>query len=395
MRTIILALVLVLLTSALPAQNVVVGTQSLGGTIAQSATPPFTMIDLSHPATADGTVASASVRWSAGSCTAAFKLKFLRPANPSSLTTFTLVAERGPFNAVAGRNQIVLVPPVDIHAGDLIAVTSLGTFATCGSPATIIDSGAALMRISGDVSTGSFNGFYSRDRSLGARATDTTEVLEGVVTAAGSLAGNFGSFFRTSVQIASPGGGTSTGTLVFHPAGVAASPNDQAFPYTATSGNAISFTDIVQQMGKSGLGTIDVISNNGFPPIVTARVYNDTPNGTSGFTEEMIAPRDALHFGDTGVLLTPPDLTKFRVNIGVRTFSSPATINVQYGFRSQSNMDFPANTFRQYSLAEFGDASPLANEQIILSVQSGDAIVYLSTTDNQTNDSSVRFARRN
>jgi hypothetical protein len=109
----------------------------------------------------------------------------------------------------------------------------------------------------------------------------------------------------------------------------------------------------------------------------------------------MITPRDALHFGDTGVLLTPPDLTKFRVNIGVRTFSSPATINVQYGFRSQSNMDFPANTFRQYSLAEFGDASPLANEQIILSVVSGDAIVYLSTTDNQTNDSSVRFARRN
>jgi hypothetical protein len=394
-RTIILAVVLTLLTASLSAQNVVVGTQSLGGTIAQSATPPFTMIDLSHPATADGTVASASVRWAAGSCTAAFKVKFLRPASPSSLTTFTLVAERGPFNAVAGRNQIVLAPPVDLHAGDLIAVTSLGSFASCGSPATMIDSGAALMRIAGDVSTGSFNGFYTRDRSLGARATDTTGVLEGVVTAAGSLAGNFGSFFRTSIQIASPGGGTSTGTLVFHPAGVAASPNDQAFPYTVTSGNAISFTDIVQQMGKSGLGTIDVISNNGFPPLVTARVYNDTPNGTSGFSEEMITPRDALHFGDTGVLITPPDLTKFRVNIGVRTFSSPATINVQYGFRSQSNMDFPANTFRQYSLAEFGDASPLANEQIILSVISGDAIVYLSTTDNQTNDSSVRFARRN
>lgn len=395
MRTSIFALILASLTSSLPAQNIVVGTQSLGGTIAQSATPPFTMIDLSHPATANGTVASASVLWSAGSCTAAFKLKFLRPANASSLTTFTLVAERGPFNAVLGRNQLVLIPPVDIHAGDLIAVTSLGTFAICGSPTVIVDSGAAVMRLSGDVTTGSFNGFYSRDESLCARATDTTEVLEGVVTAAGSLAGNFGSFFRTSIQVASPGGGTSTGTLVFHPAGVAASPNDQAIPYTATSGNAISFTDIVQQMGKSGLGTIDVISNNGFPPIVTARIYNDTLNGTSGFTEEMITPRDALHFADTGVLLTPPDLTKFRVNIGVRTFSSPATINVQYGFRSQSNMDFPANTFRQYSLAEFGDATPLANEQIILSVISGDAIVYLSTTDNQTNDSSVQFARRN
>jgi hypothetical protein len=110
----------------------------------------------------------------------------------------------------------------------------------------------------------------------------------------------------------------------------------------------------------------------------------------------MITPRDALHFGDTGVLLTPSDLTKYRVNIGVRTFSSPAKITVQYGFRLQKNLDFPANTFRQYSLAEFGDTSPVGNEQIMLFVGSGgNAIVYLSTTDNQTNDSSVQFARRN
>jgi hypothetical protein len=348
MRTIILALTLASLTSSLSAQNVVVGTQSLGGTIVQGGNPPYTMIDLSHPATADGTMTSASVFWGGGkSCTTAFKLKFLRPAGPTELTTFTLVAERGPFNAVAGRNQLFLTPPVDVHAGDLIAVTSLVALATCGSPVNVVESGASLMLMSGDVSTGSFNGFYVRDKSLGARASDTTEVLEGVVTAAGSLAGNFGSFFRTSIQIASPGGGTSTGKLVFHPAGVPASPEDQAIPYTVNNGNAISFTDIVQQMGKSGLGTIDVISTNGFPPLVKARIYNDTLNGTSGFTEEMITPRDALHFGDTGVLLTPADLTKFRVNIGVRTFSSPAKITVQYGFRLQKNLDFPANTFRQ------------------------------------------------
>jgi hypothetical protein len=251
------------------------------------------------------------------------------------------------------------------------------------------------MRIAGDVTSGSFNGFYFRDEAAAARATDTSEVLEGVITAAGSLAGNFGSFFRTSVQVASPGGGTSTGKLIFHPAGVPASATDQAIPYTVSGGNALAFNDIVQQMGKTGLGTIDVISNNGFPPLVTARVYNDTPTGTSGFTEDMITPREVLRFGDLGILLTPPDLTKFRVNIGVRTFSSPVTINVQYGLRTQSNIDFPANTFRQYSFAELGNATPVENEQIFLSMQSGEAVVYLSTTDNQTNDSSVRFARRN
>src|SRR3954470_15555595 len=138
MRTIISALILASLTSALSAQNVVVGTQSLGAQSLQITPPPFTMIDLSHPATADGPVASASVQWGGGSCTAAFKVKFLRPSSSLSLTTFTLVAERGPFTAIAGRNQLTLTPPVNVKAGDLIAVTSLVTYPTCGSPVSAV-----------------------------------------------------------------------------------------------------------------------------------------------------------------------------------------------------------------------------------------------------------------
>jgi hypothetical protein len=42
------------------------------------------------------------------------------------------------------------------------------------------------------------HGSYLRDESLAVRATDTTEVLEGVITVAGSLQGGFGSYFRTS-----------------------------------------------------------------------------------------------------------------------------------------------------------------------------------------------------
>lgn len=108
----------------------------------------------------------------------------------------------------------------------------------------------------------------------------------------------------------------------------------------------------------------------------------------------MIRPSETLHAGDLGSLLTPPDLTRFRVNVGVRTFSSAASVNVQYGSRTQSTMTFPANTFQQYSLTGFGDSSPVENEQIFFQVLSGNAIIYLSTTDNQTNDSSVRFARQ-
>jgi len=162
-----------------------------------------------------------------------------------------------------------------------------------------------------------------------------------------------------------------------------------------SSAAAASYDDIVAQMGKSGLGTLDIISNNGFPPLVTARVYNDQgPNGTSGFTEEMIRTTEVLHPGDTAVLITPADLTNYRVNIGVRTLSSAATVNVQYGFRSQSNKDFPANEFQQFSLAGFGDTAPVPNEQIFFFVVSGDVVIYQSITDNKTNDSAIAFARK-
>ena len=385
--------------AAIPAsaQNVVVGSQSLAGALTFSSAPPYTLVDLSHPASVDGTLNFVSVQWGGAStgCAAAFKIKFLHPNSPSALTTFSLVAERGPFTAQPGRNQVSLTPAVTVSKGDLIAVTTLVSHTTCGTPFAWGRADAATMIFSGDISSGSFNGTYLRDYAVAARATDTQQVLEGVIAAAGSLAGNFGSFFRTSLQIACPGGGTCTGQLVFHPAGVPASPNDQAIPYTVSSAAAASYDDIVAQMGKSGLGTLDIVSSNGFPPLVTARVYNDQgANGTSGFTEEMIRTTEVLHPGDTAVLITPADLTNYRVNIGVRTLSSAATVNVQYGFRSQSNKDFPANEFQQFSLAGFGDTSPVPNEQIFFFVVSGDVVIYQSITDNKTNDSAIAFARK-
>ena len=392
-----LTLAALLLAAVAHAQNVTVGSHSLSGSISFSGAPPFTLVDLSHPATADGTLNFASILWTGSptGCTNAYKIKILRPNSTIGLTTFSLVAERGPFTAQPGRNQVSLTPGVAVHAGDLIAVTSLVSHTTCGGPAAWFQSNAATMVFNSDVSSGSFNGNYFRSAALAARATDTQEVLEGVITAAGSLQGNFGSFFRTSLQIACPGGGTCTGQLIFHPAGVPASPGDQAIPYTVSSSASASYDDIVAHMGKSGLGTIDVVSNNGFPPLVTARVYNDQgASGTSGFTEEMIRTTDVLHPGDFAILLTPADLTNYRVNIGVRTLSAAATVNVQYGFRSQSNKDFPANEFQQFSLAGFGDTSPVPNEQIFLFVLSGDVVIYQSITDNKTNDSAVIFARR-
>src|SRR5258708_6103941 len=129
MRNITVGLLLVLLALTASAQNVVVGTQLLGGTLSRTGTPPYTLIDLSHPASADGTVTSASVKWNVRSCTGAFKLKFLRPSDPFALTTFTLIAERGPFTAQAGPNLLPASPPADVKPSGLIAITSPVSFA--------------------------------------------------------------------------------------------------------------------------------------------------------------------------------------------------------------------------------------------------------------------------
>jgi hypothetical protein len=395
MRTIAAVLFISTFAVSAIAQSVVVGHQSSLAGSAYSSTPPYTMIDLTHPATADGTLTVVSLKWSGVGCTSAFKLKFFRPTGVFSLTSFTVVADQGPFNAVNATNQVFLNPPVSVKKGDLIAITTLVGFAACGSPQAAADPSSVLMLTSGDLQAGAFNfnGTYQRGRALMVRATDTSEVREGVITAVGSLQGNFGSYFRTSLQLT--GYGTSTGTLVFHPAGVPSSPNDQAIPYTVAGGIATYIPDIVDRMGTSGLGTLDVISNNGNPPLITARVYNDTGvAGTSGFTEELITPEQMLHPFDYTSILTPADLTNFRMNIGVRTFGSAVTLQIEYGRGGSTTKVFPANTFQQYSLADFSGASPLANERILITPIGGDVIIYASTTDNRTNDSSVRFATR-
>jgi hypothetical protein len=394
MRTIASVLFISFFAVSAIAQSVVIGSQAPLGGIGFNSQPPYTLIDLTHPATADGTLTVVSLKWSFNACTSAFKLKFLRPADQFSLTTFTIVADQGPFNAILGTNQVFLNPPVTVKKGDLIAITALGGL-SCGSPEYAPDPSSVVMQTAGDLQAGAFNfkGTYRRGLALIVRGTDTSEVREGVIAAVGSLAGNFGSYFRTSLQIS--GYGTSTGTLVFHPAGVPASANDQALPYTVGAGVTMYIADIVDRMGKSGLGTLDVISNNGNPPIVIARVYNDLGvAGTSGFAEELITSEQMLHPFDYASIMTPPDLTNFRMNIGVRTFASPVTLNIEYGHGGSDAKQFPANTFQQLSLAGFGDTAPTANERILISPIGGDVIVYASTTDNRTNDSSVRFAKR-
>jgi hypothetical protein len=137
-------------------------------------------------------------------------------------------------------------------------------------------------------------------------------------------------------------------------------------------------------------------------PVVLARVFNDGgANGTSGLTEEAFKAEDALHAGDSGVLLAPADMTKFRLNLGYRTLGDQTsvtfTVRDKDGVIVQtSNRTFDPTTFAQPGGVAWAlDGYTLkGGESITILVNSGAAFFYGATTDNVTQDPSVQFAKK-
>jgi len=136
--------------------------------------------------------------------------------------------------------------------------------------------------------------------------------------------------------------------------------------------------------------------------VATARVYNDAgTSGTNGFTEDVVPVDEFFGPLDTSYFPIPSDLTNFRLNVGVRTLGAPVTLSIAAANSGGGaivpafNRDYPANTFTQVSLSDFlGGAAAPAGGSLAIEVISGNAIFYVSTTDNRTNDSSVRIGVR-
>ena len=400
MRKVIVLLSLAFATAAF-AQPVTIGTLPQSPTT-QIPGSPYTFVDLTHPATAPASITTVSVRWS-GACSNAFKVKFIHTTNAGT-SSFSVV-ERGPFTATQGLVTVQLSPPVPVSAGDLIGITVLQPVATCGT-VTFAPSDASLRawRIAGDLgATGDFSsGTFLYGDTLAVQGRAGTEYLAGIVPAAGATQG-VGAFFRTAMQLMNPDASSnSIGRLVYHPQGRPAQSNDASVQFNIPPNGTTSFTDIVTQMGLSGLGSMDVMMTQGPLPAITTRVFADNGlAGTLGFTEDTIAPEHAIPFGGYGYLSLPSDLVNFRMNVGVRTLGDGATILVSYidagGHRTSAPLTktYQANYFEQVPVADFlGTNGYAPNSSIEIYVNAGSAIVYASTTDNRTQDSSIKFAGR-
>jgi len=224
-----------------------------------------------------------------------------------------------------------------------------------------------------------------------------------VLPVVGSAPGSFGSYFKTMVQLYNPKSAAVSGRIVYHPQGASGSAGDPSLAFSVAPGKTLAYADLLPAMGvASGIGTADVIADQTSAlPIVVARVFNDGgAAGTTGLTEEALRVEDALQVGQTGVLLAPEDVTRFRLNVGVRTLEQGASLTLTVRDKDGAVLKTIGKAYGPTFFAQVGSAVLLdgfalsGGETISVELTAGSAFVYGSTTDNTTNDPNVQIARR-
>lgn len=238
----------------------------------------------------------------------------------------------------------------------------------------------------------------------GANPASPAEFLGAVLPVVGSTPGNFGSYFKTAVQVHNPAAAPFMFRLVFHPAGRTGTSGDPSRTVTVPARGTVYFADMLPAMGvATGLGSLDVFIPNGgtTAAVAVVRVFNDAgADGTSGFTEEFVSLDSAIGSGQTGYLICPPDFSVHRFNVGVRTLEQGATLRVTVrngagAVTKTLTKTYAANYFEQTSVDAFLAGAALAgSESLAIEVTAGNAVVYGATTDNRTNDASYQEAER-
>jgi hypothetical protein len=262
-----------------------------------------------------------------------------------------------------------------------------------------IDSGSAIVYgATADNTTNDPSLAYARNLAFeGGMPGDTL-----YVPAVGSLQGDQGSFFRTALQLYNASASPAAGRLIFHGAGVVGSGADPSLAFSLAPNQTMSYDDLLPQMGQSGLGSLDIVSTSGPPPLAWARVFNDAGSkGTYGFTEEALRSWQMLQAGDYATLIVPADLAHQRLNIGVRTLGRGASMTIQvtnaYGFTilGPFSKTYPPTEFEQVSASQFlGGLALSGGETIQIHLDGGGAILYGAAADNVTNDPSLALSRR-
>lgn len=373
---------------------------STGATSLSVNTEPGTMYYWSVQSVNDAGTADSGVRvfTAAGTaCAAPASPQISAPAQVTSGTSFEVT-----WGAVAGASDYV----VEESASPTLAGASL-TATT-----------ATHLSLTRSAATESVLNFRVRARNLAAPCSIDSPVSSiasvhivpraalaagtRVFPVVGATEGNFGSFFRTAVQLHNPTSQRISGRFIFHTQGAEGNGGDPSGAYSLAPNETTSFSDIVASLGLShAIGSLDLVPDGATTaPLSVVRVFNDGgAAGTTGMTLDQLGLTDAVRAGQRGILIAPARPAGVRMNIGIRTLldgvTMTVTVRAKDGFMIQSTRrTYPQTYFIQLPLSEFtGGSVLLGDEVIVFEVESGSALIYGSITDNTTQDPSVQIAR--
>jgi hypothetical protein len=213
-----------------------------------------------------------------------------------------------------------------------------------------------------------------------------------IVPVVGSARGQSNAIFRTELQLTNPHDEPISGWLYLRPQLL-------VLRFALEPHTTRAFEDVVAEMGGSGLGSLDVLADEGDLPTIVARAYDDQPHGTTGVSVPALTIDAILSRGARAALIAPRDLIRYRFNIGVRVLGESATLELVVFSangtqRHVRTLDLPAHHFEQQPANVFAGVTLEANDSIRVRIIEGSAIVYGSTIDNATNDSSLQLLRR-
>ncbi len=302
------------------------------------------------------------------------------------------------WNSVPGSTGYVLQESADQSFG-VVTSTTLG--ATVNS-LTVVRSAAAttnfyyrivarIIRSDCDVSSVFSNTVIVRVEPSPAA---TREIR--IIPVIASTPGSFGSFFRTAVQLHNASAEPASGRIQFHVQGVSGSTDDPSVPYSLDAHATLYIADVVAAMGQSGTGSADLVIETGAAPVVVIRIFNDAgESGTTGMNESMFRVEEAIQSGQAVVLIGPPDLSKARFNLGVRSLVDgiefDAVVLDERGLQvGTATRSFPPNYFLQQSASDLMGFEIPENASIMLTLRSGSGFIYGATTDNTTQDPSMQ-----
>src|SRR5688572_17982045 len=140
-------LVLAILLVSIPAAAQSIGNYVLyPNSSASNISRPYTIIDVSSPATTSGTIGAVAFRANQ-TCTNAFKVKFFHVSGG----VYTPFAERGPFDVTGPLTTVTMTPAVTVAPGDVIGLVALQDCASPVGQVPLLFKNAA--QFAGDVTT--------------------------------------------------------------------------------------------------------------------------------------------------------------------------------------------------------------------------------------------------